>query len=548
MNTALDSLIAEPEGERLEFKEAKKDFDFGRLAKYCSAMANEGGGKIVLGVSDKRPRTVVGTQAFPDLSRTKHGLLQELGMRIDAIEYTHGNGRVVVFTVPPRMTGCPVQYRGAYWMRSGESLVPMTPDRLRVVLNEDVLDYSSTVYDGASSSHLDPAAINAFRELWMRKSGNERLAHLTDEQLLIDAGLLIDGRPCYASLVLLGTAAAVRRYLPESELVFEYRSSESSIEYQQWVEFREGFLLFQEDLLNLVQARNDTQHFQVGLVVVDIPTYSIRAVREVVLNAISHREYRLPGSVFLRLYPRRMEIVSPGGFPAGVTADNILWRQVPRNRLISETLSRCGLVERSGQGVDLVFEELIKQGKLIPDFRGTDEHQVSVTLHGEVQNPEFLSFLGAVGTSRLQSFSPEDLWILHLISREEHIPAALTGRIKRLADMGIVERVGVGRGTKHILSRSLYTYMNKKGEYTRKKGLDRATNKALLLKHIIDNGSTGTRFSELRQVLPSLTRGSISSLLIELRSEGKIHSIGVTRNARWYPTEDDRLHQSNRKN
>ena len=270
-----------------------------------------------------------------------------------------------------------------------------------------------------------------------------------------------------------------------------------------------------------------------------VPTYSTRAVREVVLNAISHREYRLPGSVFLRLYPRRMEIASPGGFPAGVTADNILWRQVPRNRLISETLSRCGLVERSGQGVDLVFEELIKQGKLIPDFRGTDEHQVSVTLHGEVQNPQFLSFLGAVGTSRLQSFSPEDLWILHLISREERIPAELTGRIKRLAGMGIVERVGVGRGTKYILSRSLYTHMNKKGEYTRKRGLDRATNKALLLKHIIDNGSTGTRFSELRQVLPSLTRGSISSLLIELRSEGKIHSMGVTRNARWYPTEDD---------
>jgi ATP-dependent DNA helicase RecG len=539
MDTALDSLIAEPEGERLEFKEAKKDFDFGRLAKYCSAIANEGGGKIVLGVSDKRPRTVVGTQAFPDFSRTKHGLLQELGMRINAIEYTHSNGRVVVFAVPPRMTGRPVQYRGAYWMRSGESLVPMTPDRLRVVLNEAVLDYSSTVYDGASSSHLDPAAINSLRELWMRKSGNERLAHLTDEQLLMDAGLLIDGRPCHASLVLLGTAAAVRRYLPQSELVFEYRSSESSIEYQQREEFREGFLLFQEDLLNLVQARNDIQHFQVGLAVFDVPTYSIRAVREVVLNAISHREYRLPGSVFLRLYPRRMEIASPGGFPAGVTADNILWRQVPRNRLISETLSRCGLVERSGQGVDLVFEELIKQGKLIPDFRGTDEHQVSVTLHGEVQNPQFLSFLGAVGTSRLQSFSPEDLWILHLISREERIPAELTGRIKRLAGMGIVERVGVGRGTKYILSRSLYTHMNKKGEYTRKRGLDRATNKALLLKHIIDNGSTGTRFSELRQVLPSLTRGSISSLLIELRSEGKIHSMGVTRNARWYPTEDD---------
>ena len=92
----------------------------------------------------------------------------------------------------------------------------------------------------------------------------------------------------------------------------------------------------------------------------------------------------------------------------------------------------------------------------------------------------------------------------------------MTGRIKRLADMGIVERVDIGRGTKYILPGSLYTHINKKGEYTRKRGLDRATNEALLLKHIIDNGSTGTRFNELRQVLPSLTRGSISYLLLEI--------------------------------
>jgi ATP-dependent DNA helicase RecG len=72
----------------------------------------------------------------------------------------------------------------------------------------------------------------------------------------------IGGRLCYASLVSLRTAAAVRRYLPQSELVFEYRSSESSIEYQQRVEFREGSLLFQEDFLNLVQARNGVGRFE----------------------------------------------------------------------------------------------------------------------------------------------------------------------------------------------------------------------------------------------------------------------------------------------
>jgi len=62
--SGLESLISEPEGERLEFKEARGGFHFERLAKYCAALSNEGGGSIVLGVTDRRPRRVVGTAAF----------------------------------------------------------------------------------------------------------------------------------------------------------------------------------------------------------------------------------------------------------------------------------------------------------------------------------------------------------------------------------------------------------------------------------------------------------------------------------------------------
>ena len=62
------------EDEHLEFKEAKNNFHFEKLLKYCAALANEGGGSIVLGVSDQRPRRVVGSQAFADLERTKAGL------------------------------------------------------------------------------------------------------------------------------------------------------------------------------------------------------------------------------------------------------------------------------------------------------------------------------------------------------------------------------------------------------------------------------------------------------------------------------------------
>ena len=83
---------------------------------------------------------------------------------------------------------------------------------------------------------------------------------------------------------------------------------------------------------------------------------------EAVLNAVSRRDYRLAGSVFVRQYPRRLEIVSPGGFPTGITQENFLWRQAPRNCLIAEVFAKCGLVERSGQAVNLMFEESIREG------------------------------------------------------------------------------------------------------------------------------------------------------------------------------------------
>lgn len=70
--------MEEREDEHLEFKEARDRFDFEELVKYCCALANERGGRVILGVTDKRPRRVVGTNAFQALERTTAGLVERL--------------------------------------------------------------------------------------------------------------------------------------------------------------------------------------------------------------------------------------------------------------------------------------------------------------------------------------------------------------------------------------------------------------------------------------------------------------------------------------
>jgi ATP-dependent DNA helicase RecG len=528
----LQTLLHAREDEHLECKEAKKNFHFETLVKYCVALANEGGGRMVLGVTDQLPRKIVGSQAFADLERTKAGLIERLHLRIEAQEVQHPDGRVVIFQVPSRPIGMPIHYAGAYWMRGGQDLVPMTPDRLKTIFDEAGPDFSAELCPKASLVDLHSTAIEQFRTRWRQRSGNPALDNLPVEQLLADAELVIDGGVTYAALVLFGTRQALGKYLPQAEVIFEYRSSEASGPAQQREEYRCGFFLFQDDVWTKINLRNDRQHFQSGLFVLDIPTFNERAIREAILNTVSHRDYRLAGSVFVRQYSRRLELVSPGGFPAGVTQDNILWRQAPRNRRIAEAFAKCGLVERSGQGVNLMFEESIKEGKSTPDFTGTDAYQVSITLHGEIHDPQFLRFLEQIGSERLALFTTHDFLVLDLVHREQRLPDTLRARLPTLVEQEVIERVGRNR---YILSHRFYSFLGKRGVYTRKRGLDRETNKALLLKHIQDNQQEGSKLQELMQVLPDLSRDQVQILLRELKTEGRIHNVGHTKAARWYP-------------
>jgi len=223
----IDLWLTAREDEHTEFKEARTSFPFDELVRYVAALANEKGGYLVLGISPKLPRRVIGSQAFRNLADVVHGVLQRVNLRVEAEEVQHPGGRVVVFEVPPRPVGTPLEVGGTYWMRAGGSLTGMTPDRLKRIFDEAIPDYSAVVCPKASMDDLHPGALDRFRSLWQEKSGNEALAELSPAQLLEDAGLLVNGGVTVAALVLMGTKKALVRNLPHAEMVFEYRSDSS---------------------------------------------------------------------------------------------------------------------------------------------------------------------------------------------------------------------------------------------------------------------------------------------------------------------------------
>lgn len=176
----------------------------------------------------------------------------------------------------------------------------------------------------------------------------------------------------------------------------------------------------------------------------------------------------------------------------------------------------------------------VKEAKPLPDFSGTDDSFVSITLNGLVLDTKMLSVINKIGNEKLEILSTSDFLTIDALYHEKPLTENMRTRLKRLVELGIVEHAGRNR---YVLARGLYTAAGKAGVHTRMVGLDRDTNKELLMKHIRMNGDKGTPFKELQQVLPGHSRNQIQLLIRELRKEGRVYCVGKTKAARWFVSD-----------
>ena len=192
--------------------------------------------------------------------------------------------------------------------------------------------------------------------------------------------------------------------------------------------------------------------------------------------------------------------------------------------------SSCGVTNVPSR----LVERAIRQSKALPSFAGTAAHEVRLTLEGTVRDPSFVRYLERLGEERLATFSTHDFLTLAAIATDASLTDALRERLPGLLETGAIESQGRGRGVRYLLSRGLHATPGKKGTYTRKRGLDHETNKALLMKHLSDTLAEGAPMAELVQVLPALSRTHIKRLLQELSAAGLVSVRGITRSARWF--------------
>ena len=532
-------LIEEPETSRVEFKEARNRYSTEKALEYLCAFANEGGGVIVFGVSDRPPRGIVGSNAFPNIDALVHDWSQTLGRRVYHRQFGGGQEvfepepRVLVLAVEGRPGGEWVSYKGTPWVREGESLVPMSPGRMREIAMEAV-DVSARLIPDSSFDDVDPAALDAFRDGLVAKAQTDAAKRhyrsLEATPLLRDLGLLgPDDVLTTAALLLVGTEPALRRWMPQSEVIFEKRKRPTSIRYETRQTVRRALLLGLDELVDAVMpyARLDPIEIIEGTRVSQLPRYPERSVREAILNAIAHRDYVSNESVFVDLSDDRFVVTSPGAFPGDVTPENVATSRFLRNRLLAEALDKCGLIERSGQGVNLMMEAAVRRAQPLPEFEEPDSLRVRVTLAGR-EDADFLEFTRQIGDDGWDSVGVEGLRTLDAMRRRTPTSSMDSGIVQRLIDLGLVQRTKDG----HLRPSDRWLQPMAAG-HQRRLTVDGLKDR--IMEVLQQNEPAGLSIGELQARFPDQTREQLRKLLNEMR-DSRVELVGKRGGARWHAT------------
>lgn len=408
------SLLKESE-DHVEFKEAKRNFDFNGgshvdpkerrhcILGYVAALANEKGGRLVFGMKDKYPHDVVGSSyaegKIGDLEDAIYDKMQ-IRVRIDE-EYepsadVEEKKRVVIFNVPSRPVGRMMKFEGVPLMRTGESLREMSDEEMYKILSEQEPDFSAKECNGLTIEDLDTKAIEVMKQRYAEKNDNPAFASVSDEQALIDLDLLVDGKLNYAALVLLGKSKSIKKYMPQNNVVIEYRNDPASIQYDDRIEIQQPLFLAIESIWTYINqpVLNPQVHISEKAYIFDIKLFNKETIREAVLNAIAHRSMIVQNDVVIKQSPTELTITNAGGFPIGVDKSNVLTvNSTPRSKRLAEVLQKTGLVEKSGQGVDKMYTNCIMEAKPLPDFSATDNYQVSLKFRTEIRDIPFLVYI-----------------------------------------------------------------------------------------------------------------------------------------------------------
>ena len=478
----------------IEFKSDIKKYGDNDLFEDIVAFANTEGGDLYLGVEDDG--TITGVHP-------EHANPVTLGA------YIANN------TVPPISTRCeiieeekpvlritvPKSYGGIVATRSGKILrrrmkidntpenVPMYPTEMATRLSDlRLLDYSTMIVLEGSLADIDPLELERLRRIVLAYNGDKALLELDDRELLKALGFTREQNgtiyPTIAGILMVGKVSSIEKFVPTGISSFQVLEG-TSVRVNE--DYRLPILAAIEKIVAHTEVWNPEQELEMGLFRMPAPEFDKRALREAIVNAFCHRDYSIMGRVRVAISDEGLTIANPGGFIEGVTIQNLLTAEPHgRNQLLADALKRVGLAEKTGRGIDRIYEGSLIYGRRLPDYSNSTPKTVSLFIPRSKPDVQLARI---ISDEQNRLGRPLPINTLLVLNTLKEIPRSDAKQIAEAANLseiiaktvldnavenGLVEPYGAGRGRNYMLSHKLYQDKSKTIGYVRQKDIDEA--------------------------------------------------------------------------
>lgn len=535
----MERLIPEKETLEIEFKSDVRKLPDNDLIDAIVAFSNTNGGDLYLGVEDNGEITGLHTD-HKDITQlaafVANKTIPPVSVRVELVDIEPS---VLMIHVPKSRSivassAGKIQRRRLKLDGSPEN-IPMYPYEISTRLSElSMLDFSAQPVPGAKYADFDAVERARLRNMIQTYHGEKALLELPDDELdkALQFVVTVEDKlvPTHTGILLIGKKEKLKEYMPTAESAYQMLRGTELLANES---FHLPLLAAIEKISSFVEARNPEREMEMGMMRISIPEFDKRAVREAIVNAFAHRDYTRLGRVLIQIDSDGLTVSNPGGFVEGVTFENIL-RVEPhgRNPVLADALKRIGLAERSGRGVDRIFEGSLKFGRDLPDYSESTSANVKLFIPRSMPDEKMIYLITDHQRKTGEPMPINSLLILNVlkqgrrmslqdIASETNIPEIKArAALERLTEAGLIEAMGNAKSRIYTLGVKLY---KNPAEYVRQTDIDQLRYRELILK-LAKKKKTITRKDvvELLHINPPQAYRLLKKMVVdgELISEG----------------------------
>lgn len=495
------------------------------------AFANNKGGTLYFGVEDNGE--VTGCDGNYDLQNIIESIYEKTrpSIFVDPEEIEYDGKKVIALTVASDgITHATTD--GRCLKRLGKNSKPFYPDEMSNRYSEiQSSDFSGRILSDSTEDDINKLEVYKLKEKLKARNPESTLADMDDIAFLRDLALVKSDsgniKLTVAGLLFVGKEQAINRLLPQAEVIYLHYSESNLEEYDARLDMKAPIISVIDRLSEKIQDSNRIVNVQVGLFRLEIVDFPEKVFQEALLNALSHRDYQSQGAVYVKHYPDKIVIENPGAFLDGITENNIITHpSVPRNKLIAETLQHLKYVQRTGQGVDIIFREMISSGKPFPEYKSYND-AVSLTIYSAIDDIDFVKFIANEENGLSRSFSLSELMILRYLKDNRKITMSEAESLiqeardqaqnacNNLKRYGLIEL----SGNEYMLTAKIYDELKNSVDYTKDKAIQYIKAREMILEYIRDRGFIN---NELVRELCGFSQKQARIILQRMRKENLI--------------------------